>query len=403
MMDSLTYQEILRTLGNLIEISNARDLRLVLTERGATVTGATWLWPSEWSLDELAAESNDQQSWRLHPRRDKTPRAGLVANCLRSVGAVIDMRGGSAYTVDVDATQVRMFGPDGYSCALELRDPAAQPPTLDPAPPILKLHRAQPAEPSSPAAAVSSPAREPASGAPALPTESAPAVTAPAVSAPTAATANATASSEPASTAPTDPDAADGPATNWTVRDEPVAHRCAANGTLTYQEILRTAGTMLDLAEVREAIIILSAQGLELRSFALPGAREFDVQSLRAQVAAQRGWRLYAHRLGGARVGLVTRCLRAVGAHLDLHGQGGRFTVRLLGDRVEVESSSGYARTFAHDTLQRRAALAQHLRASLRGAMVPRAGLRPEGWRAPAKPAAPPKPPLVLNLGRRGR
>ncbi len=133
MPDDLTYQEILRTIGILLEIANARDVRIVLADQAATVSGPSWHGPSEWSVADLATESSDQRTWRFHPRPDKTPRAGILANCLRSIGAIIDMRGGSPYTIDLEPTQVHVRGPDAFTYSLGLIE--AEAPTEPPSAP----------------------------------------------------------------------------------------------------------------------------------------------------------------------------------------------------------------------------------------------------------------------------
>ncbi len=142
---------------------------------------------------------------------------------------------------------------------------------------------------------------------------------------------------------------------------------------LTLEQVLRTAGGILDQHAVDETILIASGHTLEIRASSEFGTRTYDAAALRLEIAEQRGWRFLARRPGATHAGSAAQCLRAVGAELDALGAeldalggGGRYTVRLSKDRIEVEGSTGYASSFDRGALQRREAPAQRGRATAR-------------------------------------
>jgi hypothetical protein len=62
--DALSYQEILRTLGTLLDQSGSDSATLVLSAKSAAVQAPHWTWPRVWSREALQAESASQRSWR---------------------------------------------------------------------------------------------------------------------------------------------------------------------------------------------------------------------------------------------------------------------------------------------------------------------------------------------------
>jgi hypothetical protein len=113
MDSSLTYQEILRTLGTLLDQAGGDTATLELTTKSAVVEAPSWPGPREWSLDALLLESERQRSWRNHPRPPHMARAGHFNRILRVVGAVLDAQGGGPYTLVVEEQLVRVRAVDG--------------------------------------------------------------------------------------------------------------------------------------------------------------------------------------------------------------------------------------------------------------------------------------------------
>jgi hypothetical protein len=143
-------------------------------------------------------------------------------------------------------------------------------------------------------------------------------------------------------------------------------------GPLTYQEMLRTLGTLLDRAGAKTATIFLSAEGAQVSAPGWPWARAWDLEALQAQTAAQRGRRLNRRARRIPRSGRTSKRLRVVGAALDLENRG-PYTVTLAPDVIQVESRGGPKRTFESRPLARRLRLAPHLRGQLPTAAPPQA------------------------------
>src|SRR5581483_10174339 len=67
MQGRLTYQEILRTLGTLLDQSGSATARITLSLESAEVQAPSWPWQHTWSRDALYLESDRQRSWRSQP------------------------------------------------------------------------------------------------------------------------------------------------------------------------------------------------------------------------------------------------------------------------------------------------------------------------------------------------
>jgi hypothetical protein len=113
MQGPLTYQEILRTLGTLLDQSGSATASITLSPESAEVQAPSWPWQHTWSRDALYLESDRQRSWRYQPRPAHMAKPGRFNNSLRVIGAALDTQGGGPYTVVVEAEAVRVRAPDG--------------------------------------------------------------------------------------------------------------------------------------------------------------------------------------------------------------------------------------------------------------------------------------------------
>ena len=113
---------------------------------------------------------------------------------------------------------------------------------------------------------------------------------------------------------------------------------------LTYQETLRTLGTLLDQCECEHAIILLSHQGAEVTARTWRWQREWTTDAILGASSAQRAWRSRRRDRRWRPEGLRWR-LRIVGAELDAVGAG-RYVITIRPEGIRVQSREGYDRTF---------------------------------------------------------
>ena len=111
MAATLSYQEILRTLGNLLCLAPDEDVTIRLSAEGAEVTTATGR--QSWDVEALQAEVARQRGGRLRPQL-YGKRSGHICGRLRPVGAELDARGGESYTVITAPGAVHVHGASGY-------------------------------------------------------------------------------------------------------------------------------------------------------------------------------------------------------------------------------------------------------------------------------------------------
>jgi hypothetical protein len=116
-----SYQEMLRTLGTLLDQAGIKEATINLDAEGAHVTAPGWPWPRIWDCEAIEAQADAQQAWRHKPRPRRVRGAGRVTKRLRVVGAALDVDGQAPYLVMVDATVVRVEGRDGYRRSFEQR------------------------------------------------------------------------------------------------------------------------------------------------------------------------------------------------------------------------------------------------------------------------------------------
>jgi hypothetical protein len=130
---------------------------------------------------------------------------------------------------------------------------------------------------------------------------------------------------------------------------------------LSYEEILRTLGTLLERQGHSHAVLTLSAEGVEVIAPNWRAPRRWTHESLQKESVAQRHSRYRHSPVSRLQPGGIAHRLRAVGIALDRTLHGDWYTVTVDTDRVHIRGQ-GYARTFDAAPLARRLALAPHLR-----------------------------------------
>jgi hypothetical protein len=130
---------------------------------------------------------------------------------------------------------------------------------------------------------------------------------------------------------------------------------------LTYQEILRTLGTLLmETTEDETAVITLSPAGAALQAPGWRGRPLWDLSAIEAESERQRAWR-HSRRLRWGRPAHMARRLRAIGVELDAMGAA-HYVVRVTPGSVKVEAANGYRCERHPPSFEERIAQAGHLR-----------------------------------------
>ncbi len=126
---------------------------------------------------------------------------------------------------------------------------------------------------------------------------------------------------------------------------------------LSYQETLRTVGTLLDGAKADTAVIGLATDRAEAILPAWKYPRVWDRDALAAEVARQRAWRRESRQARGLPcAGPMSRDLRSIGWLLDAQ-VAGPCTVAVTPSCIQVVRDSGDVHTFG-----RPAAVLEHAR-----------------------------------------
>jgi len=122
---------------------------------------------------------------------------------------------------------------------------------------------------------------------------------------------------------------------------------------LTYQETLRTVGTLLDHAGADAAVIALAADRTEAILPTWQSPRVWDLAALQAEVARQRGWRQAGQRAADRPwAGPMSRDLRHIGWMLDAQ-LAGPYTVVVSPQHIQVLRDGDEPHTFARSGGQR--------------------------------------------------
>src|SRR5262249_12064384 len=109
---------------------------------------------------------------------------------------------------------------------------------------------------------------------------------------------------------------------------------------LSYQEVLRTIGAVLEGAGDDVANIALLAEAATVSAPSWPGEQVWDRGALEAEMAAQRGWRAVGYHAPARAAGRTSRDLRVVGWMLDAQGVG-PYAVTLARGAVRVRLPNG--------------------------------------------------------------
>lgn len=116
---ALSYADILRTLGVLLEQSGSSSARLRISRQDAQVAATGWRWPQDWTMEMLCQEAA-RQSRERGDSRLRHRRPDLLAGCLRVLGADLDESSGGPYLVTVQPTYVQVQHQDGSVQTTEL-------------------------------------------------------------------------------------------------------------------------------------------------------------------------------------------------------------------------------------------------------------------------------------------
>ncbi len=114
MAEPLAYQEMLRTIGALLDQLGAMTATIGLAPAGAQVSAPGWPWPRTWEPEALVAQAAAQRGLRVQPRSRRLARAGRIAARLRVVGTALDADAAGPYLVLLDADEIQVEGRDGY-------------------------------------------------------------------------------------------------------------------------------------------------------------------------------------------------------------------------------------------------------------------------------------------------
>jgi hypothetical protein len=118
-LEELTCQELLRTLGTLLDECGGERAVILLSPGGAEVISSAWRLGQQWSLDAIATASAFQRRWRAQPPERPLPPGGLRWS-LRVVGAELDALGSGSYTITVRPDRVQVQSPTGYERTFDI-------------------------------------------------------------------------------------------------------------------------------------------------------------------------------------------------------------------------------------------------------------------------------------------
>ena len=109
-----SYQEMLRTLGGVLDTCGSTVAVIHLSPSGARVSADLASVQEDWSIDALAVESERQQQNRTARDAAATPWARRLGWQLRLVGAALDLVGPGPYTIMARPEEVFVFNTQGY-------------------------------------------------------------------------------------------------------------------------------------------------------------------------------------------------------------------------------------------------------------------------------------------------
>lgn len=120
MQEPLTYQEMLRTLGTLLDEADGETGIVAVDRTAAWVLSPVWPRDRRWSMAALARLSAEQRDRRAQP---STPPLRQVAlrHKLRTIGALLDRQGYPSYVIVVQPTGVQIESPEGRELTIGSR------------------------------------------------------------------------------------------------------------------------------------------------------------------------------------------------------------------------------------------------------------------------------------------
>src|SRR5256885_1641016 len=99
-MAALTYQEMLRTLGTLLDEDGCLAAVIRLSRQGAEVIAPGWKGPWLWTAQDLRDAAARQRRGRAAGRTPTSVRKGWSLY-LRALGVHLDMLGGGSYVLTI--------------------------------------------------------------------------------------------------------------------------------------------------------------------------------------------------------------------------------------------------------------------------------------------------------------
>jgi hypothetical protein len=130
--------------------------------------------------------------------------------------------------------------------------------------------------------------------------------------------------------------------------------------TMSYEQMLRTVGGHFRHTGTEQAVITVSAEGVEVADVGGAYRQRWDVAALQAEARQQRGLRGLL-RETFQNPWQVTQALRLVGSDLDERG-GGPYTATMLSNCITVRGPNGYERIYWWPTIEQRTVARMTLR-----------------------------------------
>jgi hypothetical protein len=125
MIADLSYQEVLRTIGAVLEDAGSETANIALLAEAATVSAPGWPAEQVWDRGALEAEMAAQRGWRAVGRHAPARVAGRTSHDLRVVGWMLDAQGVGPYALAVALSAVRVRLPNGEVQTVARSNPAS--------------------------------------------------------------------------------------------------------------------------------------------------------------------------------------------------------------------------------------------------------------------------------------
>jgi hypothetical protein len=112
-MATMSYEQMLRTLGGYFRHAGIDQAVLTMAAEGVDVADVGGAYRQHWDIAALQAEARQQRGLR-GLLRETFQNPWQVTQALRLVGADLDEVGGGPYTATMTTNCIRVHGPDGY-------------------------------------------------------------------------------------------------------------------------------------------------------------------------------------------------------------------------------------------------------------------------------------------------